>query len=85
MSDLVLVKKFQNTVEAQIAKNFLEQEGIHAAVSAADSGGTISGFAGWLVGEGALFVLESDVDNARTLLKAAEHNKAVADKEDRDE
>jgi hypothetical protein len=47
MSDLVLIKKFQNTVEAEIAKSLLEQQGIHAAVSAADAGGTVSGLAGW--------------------------------------
>lgn len=76
MSKLVLIKKFQNTVEAEIAKGFLEQQGIHATVAAADAGGSVSGFAGWLAGEGALYVLDNDVDNARTLLESAEHDAA---------
>jgi hypothetical protein len=62
MSDLVRIKRFRNTVEAEIAKSFLEQQGIHAAVSAVDAGGTVSGLAGRLVGEGALYVLGNDVD-----------------------
>ena len=68
MSEFVLIKRFQNTVEAEIAKSFLEQQGIHAAVAAADAGGTVSGFAAWGAGEGALYVLGNDVDDALALL-----------------
>ncbi len=31
--------------------------------TASDTGGTVSGFAGWLAGDGALYVLNSDVAN----------------------
>jgi hypothetical protein len=84
MSNLILIKKFQNTVLAEIAKNFLEQQGIHATVSAADAGGTVSGFAAWLAGEGALYVLDDDVDNAVALLESAGHGEVAAEREDPD-
>ena len=84
MSNLVLIKKFQNTVEAEIAKGFLEEQGIHATVSAADAGGTVSGFAAWSAGEGALYVLDNDADNALALLESVGHGEAAADSEDSD-
>lgn len=81
MADLLLIKKFPNTVQAEIAKTFLEQEGIHAAVLAADAAGTVSGFAGWLVGEGALYVLDTDVNNALALLESARLAELAAESE----
>jgi len=82
MSNPILIKKFQNTVEAEVAKSFLEQQGIHATVSAADAGGTVSGFAAWSAGEGALYVLDNDVENAVALLESAGHGEAAAESED---
>lgn len=78
MPDLVLVKTFRNTVEAHIAKNFLEQQGIHATVSVTDAGGTVFGFAGGMAGDGGLFVLENDAEKAIDLLRSSERGEEVA-------
>ena len=39
MSDLILVKRFYNRLEAELAKSFLEAGGIESMITADDCGG----------------------------------------------
>jgi Putative prokaryotic signal transducing protein len=78
MSILVTIRRFRNQPDAEIARNFLEANGIHAVVQATDAGGTVSGFAAWAAGEGAVLVWEEDVEQAQTLLESADSEETAA-------
>jgi hypothetical protein len=66
VSDFVLVKIFDNRLEADIAKSYLEAEGIDVIIQADDAGGmipTLSSLNGV-----ALFVPKQDFLKARDIL-----------------
>jgi hypothetical protein len=70
VSEFVLVKMFDNRLEADIAKSYLESEGIDVFIRADDAGGmlpTLSSLNGV-----ALFVPEQDFAKARAILTEEE-------------
>ena len=72
MSPSVSIASFANTVEAEVAKNLLETNGIHAAIMADDAGGMMFPF----TNEVKLMVLEDDADLARQILESSEQERA---------
>ena len=67
MSDLIVVATFSNRAEAELAKEQLEQAGIHSMIDADDGGGALPYL---LSGSGGvrLMALEKDVEQATELL-----------------
>lgn len=68
MSNLVCVKTFPDHLEADLAKQLLEANGITASVSADDAGGMRPDLA-FTSGGVKLFVLDQNADKALELLK----------------
>lgn len=63
--DLVTVKSFSNRIEANIAKGFLEQNGILAAIAGDDQGGVHFPFKPFGI---KLLVRETELNEAHELL-----------------
>lgn len=73
MKDFVVVKSFNTRLEAQIAKSFLEVNGVKVFVTADDEGGA-NPFPMAVTSSGAkLYVTKKDAKKALELLKEAEN------------
>ena len=68
MSEAICIKTYPNRMEADLAKSFLDSNGIHAMIAADDAGGMFPNFGGGV----GLFVLEEHADEARLLLQEAD-------------
>lgn len=67
MSESVNVGSFASTIDAEIARQTLEANGIHAAILADDAGGMLPP----LTNEVRLMVLAEDADLARQILETS--------------
>jgi hypothetical protein len=77
--DLVTVYTTNNSVEAEVVKNFLEAEGIEAQVA----GESQAGFAGVL--DVPVLVPAADVDRARELIAVHEQQRGAHQTEEEEE
>lgn len=68
MKKIVFLKTYPNRIEADIAKGFLEENGIKAMISADDAGGMRPDML-WGTGGARLMVREGDREEALRLLE----------------
>lgn len=67
MSELVCVKTYNNRLDAELDKSFLDSEGIQAMISADDAGGLRPDLL-WATGGVRLLVKEEDAEKALSIL-----------------
>jgi hypothetical protein len=67
MNHSVSIETFPNTIEAEVAKNVLEANGIRAIVSADDAGGMLFP----MINGARLMVMEEQADAAREILRGS--------------
>ncbi len=67
MSELVCVKTYNNRLDAELDKSFLDSEGIQAMISADDAGGLRPDLL-WATGGVRLLVKEEDAEKALGML-----------------
>ena len=80
MRDVVCAKRYDNRIEAEMAKGFLESNSIEAIVSADDAGGMRPHL---LVGTAVrLLVKQEDIAKARQLLENIEREQGTSNPAD---
>ncbi len=67
MDNTISLETFPNTIDAEIAKNLLEANGIRASIVVDDAGGMLVPMASGVK----LMVLEENADSAREILRTA--------------
>lgn len=67
MEDTILLKNFPSIMEAEIAKDILEKNGIKSGIQRGNEGASVEFVS--VVGDANLFVLEKDLKKAKEILE----------------